>query len=110
MDVTSGGPSQVSLLIVGPALYLVAQIVGPDTDDSNKSKELANIAAHKGAYMWSGVIFFIAALVTVVSMVGVIHLFRGRRVTLGQVAGGLLLLGNHRDRGLLRLHDGGVRD
>jgi hypothetical protein len=81
-------------LILGPLLYLVAQIVGPDVDDDDKVKELADVAAHKGAYLTSAVIFLVAALVTVVSMVGVIHLFRGRRVTLGQVAGGLLLIGN----------------
>jgi uncharacterized protein DUF4386 len=81
-------------LIAGPLLYLISIIVGPDVDDDNKVKELANIASHKGAYLTSSILFLVAGLVTIVGMVGLIHVFRGRRVTLGQVAAGLVLLGN----------------
>jgi hypothetical protein len=82
------------LLIAGPLLYLAGAIVSPDTDSDNKVKELAKVAEHKSAYLIGGLLFFVAALVTILSMVGVIHLFRGRRVTLGQVAASLLLIGN----------------
>jgi hypothetical protein len=81
-------------LIVGPLLYLVGQIVSPDVDDDNKVKELANVAAHKGSYLTGSLLFFVGALVTIGSMIGVIHLFRSRRVSLGQVAATLVLLGN----------------
>jgi len=81
-------------LILGPVLYLIASIVGPDVDDDNKAKELANIAANKGSFLVSGVIWLVAAIVLIAASVGIIHMFRGRKVGLGQIAGGLLLLGN----------------
>ena len=81
-------------LIVGPVLYLLGQIVSPDIDDDNKVKELANVAAHKGSYLTGALLFFVGALVTIGSMIGVIHLFRSRRVSLGQVAATLVLFGN----------------
>jgi hypothetical protein len=81
-------------LIVGPLLYLLGQIVSPDIDDDNKVKELANVAAHKGSYLTGALLFFVGALVTIGSMIGVIHLFRSRRVSLGQAAATLVLFGN----------------
>jgi hypothetical protein len=81
-------------LIAGPLLYLLGQIVSPDVDDDNKVKELANVAAHKGSYLTGALLFFVGALVTIASMIGVIHLFRSRRVSLGQVAATLVLIGN----------------
>jgi hypothetical protein len=81
-------------LIVGPVLMLVSGIIGPDTDNDNKLKELNSVAAHKSAYIWSSVLFLLGALVLLAASVGIIHLFRGRRVTLGQIAGSLLLLGS----------------
>jgi hypothetical protein len=81
-------------LIVGPVLYLIASIVGPDVDDDNKAKELANIAANKGSYLVSGVLWLLAAIVLIAASIGIIHMFRGRKVGLGQIAGSLLILGN----------------
>jgi len=80
-------------LIAAPILLLIAQVVSPDVDDDNKVKELANVAAHKGSYLAGGLIFMVAGLVLVVAGFGLVHLFRGRRLTLGQVAGALVALG-----------------
>jgi Domain of unknown function (DUF4386) len=79
--------------IVGPALMLVGSIVSPDTDNDNKLKELNQVAAHKSAFIIGALLFLAGTLVLLVASVGIIHLFRGRRVTLGQIAGGLLLMG-----------------
>jgi uncharacterized protein DUF4386 len=81
-------------LIAGSLLYLIAVIVSPDVDDDNKVKELANVAANKGSYLLGSILFLVAGLVTIGAMVGLIHLFRSRGVSLGQVAASLLLLGN----------------
>jgi drug/metabolite transporter (DMT)-like permease len=80
-------------LIVGPLVMLVSAIISPDTDNDNKLKELNSVAAHKSAYIVSAVLFLLGSLILIAASVGIIHLFRGRRVTLGQIAGSLLLLG-----------------
>jgi hypothetical protein len=84
-------------LIVGPALLLIAQIVGPDTDHGgstqDKLKELADVAAHKGAYLTGGILFLFAGLILAAGAVGLIHFFRGRKVTLGQIASAMVATG-----------------
>jgi uncharacterized membrane protein YcfT len=80
-------------LIVGPALMLVGAIISPDTMDDNKLKELNKVAAHKSSFILSALLFLLATLILLAASVGIIHLFRGRRVTLGQIAGSLLLVG-----------------
>jgi cytochrome b561 len=76
------------LLISAPALLVIGSIVAPDTDHKNKLRELSAIAAHKGTYVVSGVIFLLGTLLMVFAGAGLIRMFRGRRgVTLGQVAG-----------------------
>jgi Domain of unknown function (DUF4386) len=81
-------------LIAGPALLLIAQIVSPDVDNDNKVKELADVAAHKSAYIGGAALFLVGGLFLLGAAVGVMHVFRGRKVGLGQLAGGLLLLGS----------------
>jgi hypothetical protein len=83
------------LLISAPALLVIGSIVAPDTDHKNKLRELSAIAAHKGTYVVSGVIFLLGTLLMVFAGAGLIRMFRGRRgVTLGQVAGvGVMLAG-----------------
>jgi hypothetical protein len=83
------------LLFTGPVLLILAAIVSPDTDHKDKTRELAAIAAHKGSYITSGVIWLVASLVLALAGFTIIKLFRGPRgVTLGQVAGVLLALGS----------------
>jgi uncharacterized protein DUF4386 len=79
-------------LIAAPVLLLIAAIVSPDVDDDNKAKELANIAAHKGSYLTGNLLWLLAAIVLIGASVGIIHMFRGRKVGLGQVAGSLMIM------------------
>jgi hypothetical protein len=82
------------LLFLAPATLLVAQIISPNTDHKDKLRELNAVAAHKGIYLFSGLIFLLGGLMIVAMGVGVMRLFRGPRgVTLGQVSGALLMLG-----------------
>jgi hypothetical protein len=82
------------LLFAGPALFLIATVIQPDTDHDNKLRELNAIAAHKGMYLFSGILFLIAGLLIVALGPGLMRLFRGPQgVTAGQVAGALLMIG-----------------
>lgn len=81
------------LLIVGPAILLIGSIVSPDTDHSNKVRELAAISAHEGTYLAGGLIFLLGTILLTFAAIGVIRMFRGRQgVTLGQIGGALLIL------------------
>ena len=94
-DARSFGRSLTGICLIGaPVLFLVASIVQPDTDHKNKLRELNAIAAHKGTYVLSGVLYLLAGIVLIAAAIGVIRLFRGPRgVTLGQISGALLVLG-----------------
>jgi len=81
-------------LIGGPLLFLIAVIVQPNVDDSDKVKELANVAANESSFVTAGIVFFLGSLVLMGAGIGVIHLFRSRGLGLGQVAGALLTLGS----------------
>jgi hypothetical protein len=81
-------------LIAAPVLFLIAAVVSPDTDHKNKVEELNSIAAHKGTYLLSGLLWLVAGLILMLAAIGLIKLFRGPRgVTAGQFAGVLLVLG-----------------
>ena len=80
-------------LIVGPALFLLSNIVSPAWDDDT-AKYLQEVADDKGLYLASSVLFMVGALFLIVGSLGIIKLMRrGRKVTLGQVAGFLLAFG-----------------
>ena len=82
------------LLIAGPAILLLASIISPNTDHDNKLKELATVAAHKGTYLWGGLLFLLATVLMMYAGFCLVRLFRGSRgVTLGQVGGVLISLG-----------------
>lgn len=80
-------------LVLGPAFFLIGTAVDPawaeDTDDY-----LADVAAAPDRYQLAGFLSLIGAVLTVVGMVGVLHLLRGPRITLGQVGAGLVLVGS----------------
>lgn len=79
-------------LIVAPLLLLLATLIGPDLS-SDPAKRLPEIADNEARYIASGYLFLVAAWVFVPGLIGLWHLFRGPRVTLGQVGAGLVLLG-----------------
>src|SRR5207249_538956 len=70
--------------------------VGPSTSDSSSTssqlKDLDKIAAHKGAYVVSNIMFLLGALLFLVATYGIVHVYRGRKLGVGQVAGGLLAI------------------
>jgi hypothetical protein len=80
-------------LIAAPVIFLISDLIDPNTDNDNKVKELAGVAAHKSAYLLSGLTFLVGGILLMAAGVGVIRLFRGRKVGLGQVAGALVILG-----------------
>ncbi len=79
------------MLVAAPALFLLATVVSPDTDSSNKRIELARIAAHKSAYLAGALLFFLGGLALIGAGIGLTHLFAGQR--LGQAAGVMLSFG-----------------
>jgi uncharacterized protein DUF4386 len=81
-------------LIVGPLMFVIASAIGPDVDDDNKVKELANVAANKGSYLLGAILFLVGSILVLVASIGLIRVFANRRVTLGQIAGGLLVVGS----------------
>lgn len=80
-------------LIGGPLALTAAAIIGPDYVDDDKQRELENIAVHHHRYVVSILLFFLAGLLIIAAGIGLVRLFRGVRVTLGQVGGGLLVFG-----------------
>jgi hypothetical protein len=81
-------------LIGGPLALLAAAVIGPDyVDNDNKLAELQSIAVHHRRYVVAILLFFVAGLLIILAGIGLIRLFRSARVTLGQVAGALLVLG-----------------
>jgi len=79
-------------LIAAPLLLLVGVLLGPDLSD-DAAERLGEIQDDKTLYAASAVLFLVAPWVFIPGMVGLIHLLRGRGVTIGQVAASLLLLG-----------------
>lgn len=79
-------------LIVAPLLLLLAMLIGPDLSDQAPER-LAEIADNEARYIASGYLFLVAAWAFVPGLIGLWRLFRGPRVTLGQIGAGLLLLG-----------------
>lgn len=79
-------------LIVAPLLLLLATLISPDLS-GEPAERLAEIADNEARYITSGYLFLIAAWVFVPGLIGLWRLFRGPRVTLGQIGAGLVLLG-----------------
>ncbi len=82
------------LLFAAPAVLLISSIIQPSTDHANKLEELRAVAAHKGIYLASSVLYLVGGLLVIAMGIGVMRVFRGARgITLGQLSGGLLALG-----------------
>src|ERR687893_599733 len=80
-------------LVAGPLCLLIGQALVPG-DEGEGAARLARIAENKAIYAVSLILFLLGSLLLLAASVGLIRLFRASRVTLGQVAGGLLLLGS----------------
>jgi hypothetical protein len=86
-----------SCLLVPPVLWAASSLIGPSTGNGSSTadqlKDLNKIAAHKGAYVASNLMFVVAAMLFIVATYGIVHVYRGRKVGLGQIAGGLIAIG-----------------
>ena len=79
-------------LVAGPLLFLVDALIDPAWDDDNAAY-LAEVAANKHLNITAEVVATLGSLVFIPGAIGVMRLMRGPRVTLGQVAAGLLTVG-----------------
>jgi drug/metabolite transporter (DMT)-like permease len=79
-------------LIVSSILFLVGTALDPAWADDSV-EYLDEVAADKGLYALSGILSLVGALLLIPGLLGVIHLLRSRRVTLGQIGAGLVIIG-----------------
>ena len=97
MSLSTARKFLASFLLVPPLLWILSSIIGPDTPEGSSTKDqlktLNDIATHKSAYVTSNIMFLVAALIFLIATYGIVHVYRGRKVGVGQVAGGLIALG-----------------
>ncbi len=79
-------------LIVAPLLLLAATLIGPDLTGDG-AERLAEIADNEARYVAGSYLFLVGAWVFVPGAIGLWRLFRGPRVTFGQIGAGLFLIG-----------------
>jgi hypothetical protein len=79
-------------LIVAPALLLLGNAIDPGASDEAAAR-LPEIAGDRGRYVAAGYLLLVAAWAFVPGLIGLVRLFEGPRVTLGQVGAGMLLVG-----------------
>lgn len=96
MSLSTARKVLASCLVVPPVLWAVSSLVGPSTGNSSsvhsQLKDLNKIATHKSAYVISNIMFLVGAAVFLVATYGIVHVYRGRKVGVGQVAGGLIAI------------------
>lgn len=78
-------------LTVAALCFLIANLVDPAWAPGARAY-LDEIAAAPNRYQGSAVLNALGATVSVFGLIGVLHLLRGRRVTLGQLGAGLILV------------------
>jgi hypothetical protein len=97
MTLSSARKVLASCLLVPPVLWAVSSLIGPSTSNGNSTadqlKDLNKIAAHKGAYVASNLMFLAGAALFIIATYGIVHVYRGRKVGVGQIAGGLIAIG-----------------
>jgi hypothetical protein len=79
-------------LVAGPLLFLVDTLIDPAWEADNAAY-LAQIAANKNANITAEVTATVGSLIFIPGAIGVMRLLRGPRVSLGQLAAGLLTIG-----------------
>jgi hypothetical protein len=80
-------------LVLGALCFLAAGLVEPAWAPDARAY-LDEIAAASNRYQASGVLNALGSTATVFGLIGVLHLLRGRRVTLGQLGAGLVIMGS----------------
>jgi hypothetical protein len=85
-----------SCLVVPPVLWAVSTLVGPDTGNGSSTadqlKDLNKIAAHKDAFVAANIMFLVGAMLFIFATYGMVHVYRGVKLGVGQVAGGLIAI------------------
>jgi hypothetical protein len=79
-------------LVVGPLMFLCDTVIDPAWAEDH-SAYLAEIAGSKAAYVAAEVIATIGALLLIAGLLGVMRLLRGPRITPGQLAATVLIVG-----------------
>jgi hypothetical protein len=79
-------------LLAAPLLFVIQSLLDPAWA-SDSAEYLAEVADDKGRYIAAGVVGTIGSLLLIPGMLGVMRLFRGRSITLGQIAAGLIAMG-----------------
>jgi hypothetical protein len=79
-------------LIAAPLLFLLSTALDPAWADETE-EYLSEVAADSGLYLLAGILNLLGALLLIPGLLGVIHLLRRRRVTLGQIGAALMMLG-----------------
>jgi hypothetical protein len=92
-DSRNFGRTFAGLALIGASvLFVLSSVIDPawasDTDDY-----LNEVADDEGLYVVAGILGMVGGLLLIPGMLGVIHLLRRQRVTLGQVGAALVLLG-----------------
>ena len=79
-------------LLLGPLLFLLDAVIDPAWAEDDGAY-LAEVAAGKATYVIGELASTVGALALIAGMLGVMRLLRGRRVSLGQIAAGVVVLG-----------------
>jgi hypothetical protein len=79
-------------LLAGPLLFCIESLLDPAWA-SDSAEYLAEVADDKGRYIAAGAAGTIGSLLLIPGMLGVMRLFRGRSITLGQIGAGLIAMG-----------------
>jgi hypothetical protein len=78
--------------MAAPLLFLIADLISPAWDDDTAAY-VREVAENPGAQAWSGLLYVIGFALIVPAVIGIVHLIKGRGVTLAHIGGGLAILG-----------------
>jgi uncharacterized protein DUF4386 len=79
-------------LLAGPLLLCIQSLLDPAWA-SDSAEYLGEVADDKGRYIAAGAVGTIGTLLFIPGLLGLMRLFRGRSITFGQIAAGLLTMG-----------------
>ena len=79
-------------LVAGPALFALSALFSVSTEEE-VADYLADVSGATGRHVFSGALFMLGGFALLIGMLGVAHLLRARRLTLGQVAAWMVALG-----------------
>ena len=79
-------------MVVAPVVLLVAMVIHP-ASDMDEATQVATIADNLDAWYVAHLLAFVAIVLMVPALLGLMHMLRERQVALGHVGGGLAMLG-----------------